>query len=81
MGGFARNKTRKMDMNKQEIFDRDYKWILRVVESCQNMQHVDGAMNCYDLWIKKHNKVIDAERLTASRDIYRRILSKINKFT
>lgn len=68
-------------MTKQEIFDRDYQWLLRVVESCQTMQHIDGAMNCYDLWIKKHSKDITSERLLASRYIYRQILSKINKFT
>lgn len=68
-------------MNKQEIFDRDYNWILRVVESCETKQQVDGAMNCYDLWIKKHSKEINSDRLLASRNIYRQILSKLNKFT
>jgi hypothetical protein len=66
-------------MKNKEIILRDYEWVLRVIESCKTLKHWEGAMTCYDLWIKKHYDDIDVHRMSLSRHLYSKLSIKIEQ--
>lgn len=65
-------------MKNKEIVLRDYEWVLRVISSCKTLRHWDGAMNCYDLWLRKHSEV-NIHILSLSKDIYSKLSNKLNQ--
>lgn len=66
-------------MENKEIMLNDYEWVLRVIDSCKTIAHWDGAMNCYDLWLKKHYEDIDINRLSLSRNLYSKLSKKLEE--
>ena len=64
-------------MKNKEIVLRDYEWVLRVISSCNTINHWDGAMNCYDLWLKKHSSNDSIHILSLSQDIYSKLSNKL----
>lgn len=63
-------------MKNKEVILRDYEWLLRVIESCNTIKHWEGAMTCYDLWLKKHYNDID---IPLSRHLYSKLTNKIDQ--
>lgn len=68
-------------MKNKEIVLRDYEWVLRVISSCNTMNHWDGAMNCYDLWLRKHSCCDNIHILSLSKDLYLKLSKKLNQLT
>jgi len=67
-------------MSNKENLIKDYEWVIKVVKSCETGVHLDGAMNCYDLWLRKHSSGSEIEVLQYSRKIYSEILKKFNLY-
>jgi hypothetical protein len=67
-------------MSNKENLIKDYEWMIRVVRSCETGKQLDGAMNCYDLWLRKHSRVSGIEVLEYSRKIYSEIIKKFNLY-
>lgn len=66
-------------MKNKEIVLRDYVWVKNVIDSCITRQHLDGAMNCYDLWLRKHSKNDSIHILSLSRHLYSKLSNKLNQ--
>lgn len=69
-------------MLDKENLIRDYEWVVKVVKSCESGKHLDGAMNLYDLWLRKHSrgKTEGVEILEYSRKIYSEIIKKFDLY-
>ncbi len=68
-------------MKNKEIVLRDYEWVLRVISSCKTKIHLDGAMTCYDLWLRKHSCCDSMHLLSLSKDLYSKLSNKLNELT
>lgn len=69
-------------MNRDTVIN-DFKWVIRVLDSSENRDHMSTTLKCFDLWESKHNskslKKDDKEVIT---ELKRKFWSKfVNKFT
>jgi hypothetical protein len=67
---------------KKDCLLRDYKWLIRVIDSCKNKTHIDSAIKCYILWGKKYFKREnnhDIKFLTSlEKDAHDKLIQKSN---
>jgi len=73
---FVKNKN----MSNKENLIKDYEKMIKIVKSCETGKHVDGAMTCYDLWLRKHSSGSEIEVLQYSRKIYSEIIKKFDLY-
>ena len=66
-------------MKNKEIVLRDYEWVLRVIASCQTAEQWDGAVNCYNLWLKKHSNSDNIHILSLGKFIFSELTKKLNQ--
>jgi hypothetical protein len=75
--------VKNTNMPNKENLIKDYEWVVRVVKSCKTGKQLDGAMNIYDLWLRKHSKLSDKDGLYVleySRKIYSEIIKKFDLY-
>ena len=62
---------------------KDYHWLLKVIDSCETLEQIDGAINCYMLWSKKYSRFKKNHNIkfvsTLEKEAYTSLITKSNK--